>query len=104
MRRVVITGIGLVTPLGNDLESTWSGLLAGKSGAGPITQFDTTNYATKFGCEVKNWTPEKWFDKREMKHVDRFLQFGVAASMMAMEDAGHGTKVPAGQEDRWVAS
>ncbi|HEY4059320.1 MAG TPA: beta-ketoacyl-ACP synthase II [Kofleriaceae bacterium] len=101
MRRVVITGIGLVTPLGNDLESTWSALLAGKNGAGPITQFDTTNYATKFGCEVKNWDPLKWFEKRDLRHVDRFLQFAVGASMMAMEDAGLGTKVPAGQEDRW---
>ena len=101
MRRVVITGIGLITPIGNDLETTWSSLLAGKSGAGPITQFDVTNYATKFGCEVKNWEPSKFFDKRELKHIDRFLQFGVGAAMMAMEDAGHGGKVPAGQEDRW---
>ncbi len=101
MRRVVITGIGLVTPIGNDLETTWSSLLAGKSGAGPITQFDVTNYATKFGCEVKNWDPTRFFDKRELKHLDRFLQFGVSAAMMAMEDAGLGTKVPAGQEDRW---
>jgi len=92
MRRVVITGIGLVTPLGTDMESTWAGLLAGKSGAGPITQFDVTNYATKFGCEVKGWDPSKFFDKRELKHLDRFLQFGVAASLMAMEDAGHGAK------------
>ncbi len=60
MRRVVVTGIGLVTPIGNDLETTWSSLLAGKSGAGPITQFDTTNFATKFGCEVKGWDPSKW--------------------------------------------
>jgi 3-oxoacyl-[acyl-carrier-protein] synthase II len=101
MRRVVITGIGLVTPLGNDLESTWTGLLAGKSGAGPITQFDVTNFATKFGCEVKNFEASKWFDKRELKHLDRFLQFGVAAGMMAVEDAGFGKKVPAGEEDRW---
>jgi 3-oxoacyl-[acyl-carrier-protein] synthase II len=100
-RRVVITGIGLVTPLGNDLETTWAGLLAGKNGAGPTTQFDVTNFATKFACEVKNWDPSKWFDKREVKHVDRFLQFGVAASMMAMEDAGLGSKVPAGEEERW---
>jgi 3-oxoacyl-[acyl-carrier-protein] synthase II len=82
-------------------------LLAGKNGAGPITQFDTTHYATKFGCEVKGWEPSKWFDKRELKHVDRFLQFGVAASMMAMEDAGFPSKdggspkVPEGQEERW---
>ena len=101
MRRVVITGIGLITPVGNDLEATWSSLLAGKNGAGPITQFDVTNYATKFGCEVKNWEPSKYFDKREVKHIDRFLQFGVAAASMAMEDSGLGPKVPAGQEERW---
>ncbi len=101
MRRVVITGIGLVTPIGNDLEATWSSLLAGRNGAGPITQFDVTDYATKFGCEVKNWDASKWFDKRELKHVDRFLQFGVAAAMQALEDSGLGQKVPAGQEHRW---
>jgi 3-oxoacyl-[acyl-carrier-protein] synthase II len=101
MRRVVITGIGLVTPIGNDLESTWSALLAGKNGAGPITLFDTTGFATKFACEVKGWDPSRWMDKRELKHIDRFLQFAIGASMMAMEDAGLGAKVPAGQEDRW---
>ena len=101
MRRVVITGIGLVTPIGNDLETTWSSLLAGKNGAGPTTLFDTTLFATHFSCEVKNWEPSKWFDKRELKHVDRFLQFGVAAAMMAVEDAGLGKRVPEGQEDRW---
>jgi 3-oxoacyl-[acyl-carrier-protein] synthase II len=102
-RRVVITGIGLVTPIGSDLETTWASLLAGKNGAGPITQFDVTDYATKFGCEVKNWDASKWFDKRELKHVDRFLQFGVAAAMMAMDDAGFAGKVPVGQEHRWGA-
>ncbi len=101
MRRVVITGIGLVTPIGNDLETTWSGLLAGKNGAAPTTLFDTTNFATTFSCEVKAWEPSTWFDKRELKHLDRFLQFGVAAGMMAVEDAGLGTKVPAGHEHRW---
>ena len=101
MRRVVITGIGLITPVGNDLESTWSGLLAGKNGAGPITRFDTTQFATKFGCEVKGWDPARFFDKRELKHVDLFLQFGVAAGMMAVADAGLGTKVPEHEADRW---
>jgi 3-oxoacyl-[acyl-carrier-protein] synthase II len=103
MRRVVITGIGLVTPIGNDLEATWASLLAGKSGAAPTTLFDTTNFATKFSCEVKNWEPLQWLDKREVKHLDRFLQFGVAAGIMAVADAGLGTKVPAGQEHRWGA-
>jgi 3-oxoacyl-[acyl-carrier-protein] synthase II len=100
-RRVVITGIGLVTPIGNDLETTWSALLAGKSGAAPITQFDASSFATKFACEVKGWDASKWLDKRERKHLDRFLQFSVAAGMMAIDDAGFGTKVPAGEEDRW---
>jgi len=101
MRRVVITGIGLITPVGNDLESTWSSLLAGKSGAGPITLFDSARFATKFACEVKGWEPSLFFDKREIKHIDRFLQFGVAAGMMAVADAGLGSRVPEGEEDRW---
>ena len=101
MRRVVITGIGLITPIGNDLESTWSGLMAGTNAAAPTTLFDVTNFATKFSCEVKNWEPSKWMDKRELKHLDRFLQFGVAAGMMAVADAGLGTRVPPGAEERW---
>ena len=104
MRRVVITGIGLITPVGIGREETWSALLAGTSGAAPTTLFDTTDYATKFACEVKGWDAAAgaWFDKRELKHLDRFLQFGVAAAMMAMDDAGYeGRKVPAGEEDRW---
>ena len=101
MRRVAITGIGLITPIGNELESTWSSLLAGKSGAAPITLFDATDFASKFACEVKNWDPSQYFDKRELKHLDRFLQFGVAAGVQAVADAGLGTKVPAGQEHRW---
>ncbi len=102
MRRVVITGIGLLTPVGNDLASTWSALLAGRSGAGPITQFDAKDHATKFACEVKGWDPLLFMDKREVKHYDRFLQFGVGAALMAMDDAGFaGRKVPEGAEDRW---
>ena len=102
MHRVVITGIGLVTPIGNDLESTWHALLAGKSGAGPITRFDHTQYKTHFACEVKNWDASPWFDKRELRHADTFLQFGVAAGLMAMKDAGFDNlRVPEGQEDRW---
>ena len=104
MRRVVITGIGLVTPVGIGLEDTWQALLAGQSGAGPITHFDASAFATKFACEVKGWeaAAPTWFDKRELKHTDRFLQFGVAAAMMALADAGYtDLKVPAGEEDRW---
>ncbi|MCE9571614.1 MAG: beta-ketoacyl-ACP synthase II [Deltaproteobacteria bacterium] len=102
MRRVVITGIGLVTPIGNDRETTWTSLLAGKSGAGPITLFDASQFATKFACEVKGFDPLAYLDKREVKHLDRFLQFGVSAGMMAMHDAGFADgKVPAGEEDDW---
>ena len=104
MRRVVITGIGFVTPVGIGLEETWSALIAGKSGAAPTTNFDATDYASKFSCEVKDWAAAAptWFDKRELKHLDRFLQFGVAAAMLAMDDAGYpDRKVPAGEEDRW---
>jgi 3-oxoacyl-[acyl-carrier-protein] synthase II len=101
MRRVVITGIGLITPVGNTLEETWSALLAGKNGAAPITLFDCSQFATKFACEVKGWDPSRFFDKREIKHLDRFLQFGVAAGMMALDDAGLGNRVPAGEEARW---
>jgi 3-oxoacyl-[acyl-carrier-protein] synthase II len=104
MRRVVVTGIGLVTPVGIGLEETWAALLAGQSGAGPITHFDASAFASKFACEVKGWeaAAPAWFDKRELKHTDRFLQFGVATAMMALADAGYpALKVPAGEEDRW---
>ena len=102
MRRVVITGIGLITPVGNDREATWKGLLAGRSGAGPITQFDASAYATKFACEVKGYDPSPYFEKRDLKHYDRFLQLGVGAAMMAMEDAGFDKwRVPEGEEDEW---
>ncbi|HEX7841607.1 MAG TPA: beta-ketoacyl synthase N-terminal-like domain-containing protein, partial [Kofleriaceae bacterium] len=101
MRRVVITGIGLVTPIGNDLEATWSALLAGKNGAAPITLFDTSQFATRFGCEVKGWDPSPFFDKRELRHLDRFLQFGVAAGVMAVADAGLPPRFPESEADRW---
>ena len=101
MRRVVITGIGLVTPIGNDLEATWSALLQGKNGAGPITLFDSSRFATRFACEVKGWEPAQWFEKRELKHLDRFLQFGVAAGLMAVADAGLPPRFPEAEADRW---
>jgi 3-oxoacyl-[acyl-carrier-protein] synthase II len=102
MRRVVITGIGLVTPLGINLEETWKGLVEGRSGAGPITRFDSSQYATHFACEVKGWDSSPYLDKREAKHLDRFLHYAVGAGLMAMEDAGYSDRrVPAGEEERW---
>jgi 3-oxoacyl-[acyl-carrier-protein] synthase II len=102
MRRVVITGIGLVTPIGNDRETTWQSLLAGKSGAGPITRFDASAFATKFACEIKNWDASAYIDKRQLRHLDLFLQYAVVAGLACMEDAGYtDRKVPEAEADRW---
>jgi len=101
MRRVVVTGIGLVTPIGNDLESTWRALLAGTSGAAPITHFDAAAFTTRFACEIKRWDASPWFTAEELADADLFLQYGVAAAMMALADAGCGATVPPGCEHRW---
>lgn len=102
MRRVVITGIGMVTPLGLNTADTWSALLQGKSGAGPLTQFDCEKYKTRFACEVKDFDPTPYLDKREVKHMDGFLQFAVASGLQAMDDAGYeNRRVPEGEEERW---
>jgi 3-oxoacyl-[acyl-carrier-protein] synthase II len=87
-RRVVVTGIGLLTPVGIGTEETWSGLVNGKSGIGPITQFDCTDFATKFAGEVKDFDPTKWIDKREAKTHDRFINLGLVSSQLAWEDSG----------------
>ena len=87
-RRVVITGIGLVTPLGIGIEENWQALTAGRSGIAPITQFDASAFATHIAGEVKGFDPTRWMEKREAKSIDRFLQFALAAGKMALEDAG----------------
>jgi 3-oxoacyl-[acyl-carrier-protein] synthase II len=87
-RRVAVTGLGAVTPLGEDPGSTWEGMLAGRSGVGPITLFDTDGYRTTIAAEVSGWEPEKHFDKREVRRVDRFAQFFLVAVRQAMEQAG----------------
>ncbi|HVO12097.1 MAG TPA: beta-ketoacyl-ACP synthase II [Vicinamibacteria bacterium] len=86
-RRVVVTGVGLVSPLGIGTEETWRNLLAGRSGAGPITLFDASHHSTRFACEVKGFDPLRWFEKKDLKKVDRFIQFAVAASDLALADA-----------------
>jgi 3-oxoacyl-[acyl-carrier-protein] synthase II len=86
-RRVVITGIGLVTPLGIGIEENWQALIKGRSGIGPITRFDASSYQTRFAGEVKNFNPEDFLPKKEARKLDLFLQFALAASQMAMEDA-----------------
>ena len=85
--RVVITGMGVISPLGNNLELFWNSLIEGKSGIGYITQFDTTDYPTKIAGEVKDFQPEDYIDKKEARRMDRFVQFSVAAAKMAINDA-----------------
>jgi 3-oxoacyl-[acyl-carrier-protein] synthase II len=87
-RRVVITGLGLVSPLGNDVESSWRGLLAGESGAGPITQFDHTDYPVHFACELKDFDPTNWIDRKAARRMDRFAQMILAAARQAEADSG----------------
>jgi 3-oxoacyl-[acyl-carrier-protein] synthase II len=87
-RRVVITGLGLVSPLGNDVESSWRGLLAGESGAAEITQFDHTDYPVHFACELKDFDPTNWIDRKASRRMDRFAQMILAAARQAEADSG----------------
>ena len=87
-RRVVITGMGAVSPLANDVETTWQRLLAGDSGAGPITHFDHTDYKVHFACEVKDLDPTEWIDRKEARRMDRFAHLVLAAAYQARDDAG----------------
>ena len=88
LRRVVITGIGLVTPLANGTEETWQALLAGKSGIGPITHFDSTQFATHFAGEIKNFDVTRWVSAREARNIDKFIQYAIASALLAVEDSG----------------
>jgi 3-oxoacyl-[acyl-carrier-protein] synthase II len=87
-RRVVVTGLGVISPLGNDVLSTWEALLAGTSGAGPITQFDASTFPVRFACEVKGFDALQWMDRKEAKRSDLYTQYAIAASAQAMADAG----------------
>ena len=87
-RKVVITGIGAVTPLGNDAETSWQRLLAGESGAGPITQFDSTDYTVHFACEVKDFDPSNWIERKQARRMDRFAQLVLSAARQAEADSG----------------
>lgn len=87
-RRVVVTGIGIVSPVGNDLDSSWKNIVDGVSGIDHITTFDATNYATKFAGEVKNFSTEGFFDAKEARRTDRFIQLGVVAGVQAIRDSG----------------
>jgi 3-oxoacyl-[acyl-carrier-protein] synthase II len=88
MKRVVITGLGCITPLGNTVNEFWQRILAGESGAGLITKFDASKFKTRFGCEVKNFNAEEYIDKKELKKYDLFTQYAVGASDQAIRDSG----------------
>jgi len=87
-RRVVITGVGVVSPLGLDAPSTWSALLAGKSGIGPITKFDVSAFSCRIGGEVRGFVPENYIEKKDVKKMDTFIHFAIAATREAMTDSG----------------
>src|SRR5881227_1754219 len=86
-RRVVVTGIGMISPLGVGNEPTWQGLVEGRSGIGPITKFDASAYACRIAGEVKGFVPEQWIEKKEVKKSDTFIHYAIAAAAMAVEDA-----------------
>ena len=87
-RRVVVTGLGAITPVGNDVATTWRALLDGRSGGGPITRFDTEKFVVRFACEVKGFDPLDTMDRKEAKRADLYTQYALAASVEAMRDAG----------------
>ena len=88
MPRVVITGLGLLTPLGNDVATTWEALCQGKSGAGPITSYDSSRFRVHFGAEIKNFNPSLYMDRKEMRRTDPYEQFAIATSKQALARSG----------------
>jgi 3-oxoacyl-[acyl-carrier-protein] synthase II len=103
-RRVVVTGLGAVSPLGNDVESTWASLLAGESGAGPITQFDHSDYPVHFACEVKDFDPTDWIDRKAARRMDRFTHLVLAAARQAEADSGVDIAKEAGRVGAAIAT
>ncbi len=88
MKRAVITGMGAITPIGNSVNEFWTNLIQGKSGAAPITRFDTTNHKTKFACEVKNFDPLQYVEKSEARKMDLFTLYSIAAADECIKDSG----------------
>ena len=88
LRRVVVTGLGALTPIGNDIKSYWNGLVSGTSGAGHITYFDTSKFKTQFACELKEYDPLNHFDRKEARKLDKFAQYAIVCSDEAIKDAG----------------
>jgi len=89
-RRVVVTGLGAISPVGNDVATTWRSLIEGRSGSGPITKFDPSSFPVRFAAEVKDFDPLQFMDRKEAKRADQYTQYAVAAAVQAMDDAGFG--------------
>ncbi|WP_062053647.1 beta-ketoacyl-ACP synthase II [Aquimarina longa] len=87
LKRVVVTGLGALTPIGNNIDEYWDGLVNGKSGCAPISYFDTEHFKTKFACEVKNYSPTDYFDRKEARKLDKFAQYAIVSSEEAIKDA-----------------
>ncbi len=92
LKRVVVTGLGSITPIGNTVETYWNALINGQNGAGLITRFDASQHKTKFACEVKEYNPELFFDRKEVRKLDLYTQFGLIAAQQAIEDSGLDTE------------
>jgi 3-oxoacyl-[acyl-carrier-protein] synthase II len=88
LKRVVVTGLGALTPIGNSVQEYWDSLVAGKSGAAPITYFDASKFKTLFACEVKNFQVEDFIDKKEARKLDQFSQYALVTATQAVEDSG----------------
>src|SRR5258708_12951602 len=87
-RRVVVTGVGLVTPLGTGLEENWQALMEGRSGIGPITRFDVSDFPARIAGEARDFNPEDWIERRDIKKTDLFIQYAIAAAEHAMRQSG----------------
>jgi len=87
-RRVVVTGLGALTPVGNDVPSMWRALIEGASGTAPITKFDASTFPVRFAAELKGFDPSQYMDRKEIKRADPYTQYAVSASKQAMRDAG----------------
>lgn len=87
-RRVVVTGLGLISPVGNNVADGWANLVAGQSGIANITKFDATNFSTRFAGEVKGFNIEEYIPAKEARHMDTFIHYGIAAGIQAMQDSG----------------
>jgi 3-oxoacyl-[acyl-carrier-protein] synthase II len=93
-RRVAVTGVGTVSPLGTGVDATWKSLVSGESGAGPVTRFDVADFSTKIACEVKDFEPTDFMEQRDARRSDRFTQFAVASAVQAIDNAGWGSEPP----------